>query len=291
MTEGVDYSFARPGGAVLAAAGKRFAGRYLWPDGKGLTAVEAADLNAHGIAIFAIFEGSALGVRGGRAQGVADAQAARSYLIPASLPATTVVYFAADFDAQSPTDLALIDEYLDGAASVIGRNRVGIYGGFHVIVHVQATHTAAWFFQTYAWSGGQVAPGIHLLQYSNSEMGGQVDFVRSYQADFGQAGITRSGTTSPASVGPTVAIRNTLTNGEDMEIIVVIADLPAAKKQNPKLYGSTAVITAHRGFVKTSAGLGPRNELNAWTAVAGALGIPATVKHVDANGYLLAQRF
>jgi GH25 family lysozyme M1 (1,4-beta-N-acetylmuramidase) len=97
--------------------------------------------------------------------------------------------------------------------------------------------------------------------------------------------------TSTASVGSTKTITQALTHGEDMELIVVVADTAAAKKQNPKLYGSTAVITAHRGFVKTSSGLGTRKELDAWTAIAGALGIPITVKHVDANGFQLAERF
>ena len=48
-TEGIDYSWARPGGAAIAAAGKKFAVRYLYPDGqggKGLDASELQDLHA-----------------------------------------------------------------------------------------------------------------------------------------------------------------------------------------------------------------------------------------------------
>ena len=54
MTEGVDYSFARPGGAALRAAGKSFAVRYVpyqGDQGKGLKADELSDLQANGIAV------------------------------------------------------------------------------------------------------------------------------------------------------------------------------------------------------------------------------------------------
>jgi len=32
-----------------------------------------------------------------------------------------------------------------------------------------------WFWQTYAWSGGQVHPATHILQYSNGHRLGGVD--------------------------------------------------------------------------------------------------------------------
>jgi hypothetical protein len=82
----------------------------------------------------------------------------------------------------------VIDAYLAGAASVLGRERVGVYGGAVIIDHCQAVGSASWFWQTYAWSGGRVCPGIHLYQYQNGQTinGGSVDFTRSMQDNYGQ---------------------------------------------------------------------------------------------------------
>lgn len=186
--EGVDYSDARPGGAALARAGKQFAGRYLYPgSGKGLQQAELDDLAAYGIEVFLIFEGGSGGMKNGRAQGVADAQLAQQELnglkgIDHALP----IYFCADWDA-SASEMSIIDSYLAGAASVIGSGRVGIYGSYAVITHCQSHHTAEWFFQTYAWSAGNLAPNIHLFQYldDTTVAGSAVDLTRAMQDDFG----------------------------------------------------------------------------------------------------------
>ena len=74
---------------------------------------------------------------------------------------------------------------------------------------------------------------------------------------------------------------------EDMQLISVFADNGPNWGGN---YGSTAIITSHRGFVQTSTGLGPRSELQAWLAVAGVLGFQIIEKHVDSNGFELAKR-
>ena len=58
-TEGIDYSWARPGGATIKRAGKKFVVRYLFEDGqggKGLDASELADLVANGLEIVLVYE-------------------------------------------------------------------------------------------------------------------------------------------------------------------------------------------------------------------------------------------
>lgn len=198
MTEGVDYSWARPGGAALQAAGKTFAVRYLYPDGpggKGLDASELADLRAHGLAVAVVFEASGTRVLSGRAAGHADAQTAQGQLDALGM-GPLPVYFAVDFDATTGQQ-GPIDEYLRGAAEIIGLNRVGLYAGIGPIQRAQTNGTATWFWQTYAWSGGQVAAGIHLYQYRNGQnINGAVDFVRSLQADFGQSSVTTADVTA-----------------------------------------------------------------------------------------------
>lgn len=88
-------------------------------------------------------------------------------------------------------------------------------------------------------------------------------------------------TGSTSTIGPE-------TEDDEMQMIVVYQDAGSGRTSS---YGSTAVITPRRGFVQTSTGLGNRDELNAWTSIAGALGITIIEKHVDANGFVMAGRF
>lgn len=206
MAEGVDYSFARPGGAALKAAGKVFAWRYLYPDGqggKGIDASELSDLTAHGIEVPIGFESYAQRMLEGHAAGVTDANTAQAALAPAGLPTGMPIYFAADFDA-TPAQQAAINDYLDGVASVIGLARTGIYGGFYVVERAAQAGKAKWFFQTYAWSGGQWFSGNHLEQYLNNQnINGAVDLVRSKQDNYGQASKFGGGTPPAPTPAPT----------------------------------------------------------------------------------------
>jgi LysM repeat protein len=196
--EGVDYSWARPGGAKLQANGKSFAVRYLHASGKGLSNAEIADLRAHGIQIAVVYEAGAKSFLGHGA-GAAQARTAQALLNGLSLSSSLPIYFAVDWDA-SEADQTGIDEALRGAASVIGAGRVGIYGGYWPVSRAQAHGTARWLWQTYAWSGGHVAAGIHLYQWQNGAWSGSVDFTRALQAEFGQSATQRFRVRLPASL-------------------------------------------------------------------------------------------
>lgn len=188
-TEGIDYSWARPGGAAIAAAGKKFAVRYLYPDGqggKGLDASELQDLQAHGIEVPVVFESYAQRPLEGRAAGQEDARTSQAALEQVGLPTGMPVYFAVDWDA-NPSQQGAIDEYLRGCADILGADRVGVYGGYNVIDRCMANGTAKWFWQTYAWSGGRVREGIHIYQYQNGQnLNGAVDFNRTSLDNYGQ---------------------------------------------------------------------------------------------------------
>lgn len=208
MAEGVDYSWARPGGATLKNAGKAFAVRYLYPDGqggKGLDASELADLQGNGIEVPVVYESYAGRAKEGHDAGVADAKTAQDALSSLGLPTGMPIYFAVDFDA-TPDDQVAIDDYLRGAASVITLDRVGIYGGYYPVKRAHDNGTAKWFWQTYAWSGGQWFPGNHLEQYENGQnLNGAVDLCRSKQDNYGQpskfGGFTPPPTPAPAPSG------------------------------------------------------------------------------------------
>jgi hypothetical protein len=158
MTElGADYSWARPGGAALAAAGVKAVGRYLANDGRGITAPEYQDLTAHGIGVWLCREGGSSGMLNGFARGVADAQVAIQQIAAAGLPVDSIVYATADFDVSS-AQFPACDAYLQGFTSVLGTvARQGIYGGLHYLNHAHAAGLAVGFWQAGAtsWNHGE----------------------------------------------------------------------------------------------------------------------------------------
>jgi hypothetical protein len=188
--EGVDYAFPpRPNTAQLAAAGIRFACRYGGPGSsdKQLTLAEAQALNAAGIAIVANAEGSANGLINGFAAGMSWARLAEEHFRACGMPAGRPIYFSVDFDTTSG-DWDELDAAMDGAASVIGRERVGVYGEYSIIEHLAANQRARWYWQTYAWSGGRWSAHNHIEQYRNGVAlaGADVDLNRAKTVDFGQ---------------------------------------------------------------------------------------------------------
>jgi hypothetical protein len=161
---GVDYAWGRPGTAALKRAGVKFVCRYLSHDttGKNLTRSEADQLSGAGIWIVVVWESTAKRALSGHAAGVADAETAGQQ--------------------------AAINSYLDGAASVLGRSRVGLYGGYYVVKRSLDAHKATWAWQTYAWSGGHWDSRAHIQQYSNDHVinGVGVDYDRAVKDDYGQ---------------------------------------------------------------------------------------------------------
>lgn len=190
MGKGVDYSFARPGGAAIRAAGYEFVCRYLASSsGKRISVVELQDLQGNSLGIVLVFEDYANQALNGQAQGVADAQEALGQANALGFPSDRPIYFAVDFDAaDTPLQNNAIYAYLDGAASVIGANRVGVYGGFYVVKRCMENGKAAWGWQTIAWSGGQVYDGAHIYQNGGSDFNGGCDINVSMKADYGQWG-------------------------------------------------------------------------------------------------------
>lgn len=187
--EGVDYAWGRPGTAALQKAGKTFAARYLSYDttGKNLTRSEAAALSRAGIWIVVVWEQTASRVLGGKTAGSSDAREALRQAKVCGMPDDRPIYFAVDFAAtagQQPT----INAYLDGAADVLGRERVGLYGGYGPIKRAFDAGKIAYGWQTYAWSGGKWDPRAQLQQYSNDHRinGVGLDYDRAVKDDYGQ---------------------------------------------------------------------------------------------------------
>jgi hypothetical protein len=194
--EGVDYAFPPiPTAAALKAAGKRFACRYGGPGSpsKQLTVDELAALRAAGIAVVANAEGAPDGLQGGYSAGRSWAADAEAHFRALGMPADRPIYLSVDFDAAS-ADWPALDAAMTGAASVLGRGRVGVYGGYNVINHFASMkdRLATWYWQTYAWStiSGSVLwhPAAHIQQYRNGVTigGADCDLNRAMVADYGQ---------------------------------------------------------------------------------------------------------
>ena len=210
MAEGIDYSWARPGAAAIKAAGKSFIMRYLYADGiggKGLDLAEVQDARANGLLIGLFYESSGTTALGGFAAGVADATAAQAQLVALGMVGT-VVYFAVDFN-ETADQYPVTAQYLDGAASVIGKDKTGLYAGFGPIDALCGGAHADYGCQTYAWSKGLVSKNANLYQYLNGQTlnGGSVDYERNLTDDFGAFGGTAVAS-APGSTGGSALATN-----------------------------------------------------------------------------------
>ncbi len=189
--QGVDYSWGRPSPSGMAADGYSFVARYLGHDtsGKSITKGEADALIGAGLDIVLVFEDSATNALGGYGQGQSDASLAAAQAASVGMPGDRPIYFAVDFDAQ-PSQQGTIDAYFDGVASVIGRDRAGVYGGYYLVNRTFNDGKVAWAWQAYAWSYGNWDPRAQVRQTLNGQevAGGSVDLDVAIADDFGQWG-------------------------------------------------------------------------------------------------------
>jgi hypothetical protein len=149
-------------------------GRYLgykahgWD--KSMSPAELAIIQAAGLSAVLIWESDPTSAAYfGYGQGLLDAQSAIVEANYLGAPKGTAIYFVVDFDAQ-PADMAAIIAYFNGVrAGLAGQYLVGAYSSYAVL---QALQTSAYapdkYWQTYAWSGGQVFEGNSIYQYQNN---------------------------------------------------------------------------------------------------------------------------
>ncbi len=150
---GVDYSGARPSPSSLRAAGYTFAARYLSDyTGKIITRAEADSLAAAGIDVVANWENDGHDeILQGFSAGVHAATVGSQQAEAAGMPNTRPIYFSVDFDAQ-PSEQPEVDAFMDGAASVIGRDRVGAYASVAVLGRLFDSGRIAWGWQSQSWA-------------------------------------------------------------------------------------------------------------------------------------------
>ncbi|TDD69376.1 DUF1906 domain-containing protein [Actinomadura darangshiensis] len=191
---GIDYAWSHPSVSAMRSAGVKFVCRYLSHDAsKNLDRAEADRLSDAGIWMVVVWETTAKRALSGKAGGADDAREAARQAKACGMPEDRPIYFAVDWDA-TPGQQDDINAYLDGAASVIGRDRVGLYGGYYPVKRALDAGKARWAWQTYAWSGGQWVGRAQIQQYRNGvQVGGaDCDYDRAMEADYGQwrVGVT-----------------------------------------------------------------------------------------------------
>jgi len=192
MTAGIDYSFnPHPSVAAMKDAGVQFVCRYISRDsandanGKNLIPSECKTLRDAGFKIVMVMEEGSAMMLGGHPAGVSAAGDANAVVKALGMPGMPV-YFAADFDA-TPAQQAPINAFLDGAASVIGRHRTGLYGGYYVVNRAFDAGKCSYGWQTTAWSGGQWDRRDHIRQGLTFSLGSaSVEHDTAMFADYGQ---------------------------------------------------------------------------------------------------------
>jgi hypothetical protein len=195
---GVDYAWGGKPYDDFKRAGIKFAMRYISHDpGKDLTLAEKDQLFRRGINVGLVFESTAGRAKTGRSGGRQDAMYANARVKALGLDGIPI-YFAVDFDA-TESQKPIIADYLSGAAAVIGKHRVGVYGGYHVVKYMYDKNVCEWFWQTYAWSGGLVHPKAHIYQYRNGVRIGGLSCDMNHGRDDIPFGVRGPGVVKPVN--------------------------------------------------------------------------------------------
>ena len=181
----IDYSWARPSPVQIKQAGFDGVIRYLSYDttGKNITASERDALRAAGLSITLNWENSAQDALGGSAAGVEYARQALAMANALGYPFVCALYFSVDFDA-TPQQQAVINAYFQAIESVIGHARTGAYGDYYVLERLAAAGLASYYWQTTAWSGGQIFGKDVIFQTGQQVFSGGAD-VDNISGPFG----------------------------------------------------------------------------------------------------------
>ena len=187
MITGIDYSFSKPNLAGIKKSGFQFICRYLsYDSGKNISIEELKEALSLDLSVVLVWETYSKRALKGYLSGWYDGLQALSQSKALGIIGRPI-YFAVDFDA-SPSQQVIIDRYLAGVSKAIGESSVGVYGSYWVVKRCAENKSAQWFWQTYAWSGGNIYPLAHIHQYQNGvrAWGGVYDLNKAKQKDYGQ---------------------------------------------------------------------------------------------------------
>lgn len=154
--------------------------------------------------------------------GVRMARAANDQHLVAGGSPNAPIYFAVDEDLSLANWNAAAVEFFRGVNSVLGVERTGIYGKAGVLYWAKEDGVADWYWQTKAWSAGEILYWAHLYQRvvdtpSNPGpkiAGSSVDVNDIQKPDFGQwaAPAPHTPTETPVATKPDFTELNRLGN-------------------------------------------------------------------------------
>jgi Domain of unknown function (DUF1906) len=198
VTELCDYSYDWPGIPALKAAGKQGVFRYLTGTttaaygSKNLTPREAQELQAAGLSVTSNFESSAGFMLSTYDAGAKAAAAAARQHAWCGGPDHRPIYFSLDVNA-TYDQWKQAKAFLQGCASALGWDRVGMYGGLFQLDWAAKELGMRWLWQSLGWSYGTTSPHALVKQYKNGVTlgNGTVDYDRAVVADWGQWNATK----------------------------------------------------------------------------------------------------
>ena len=204
--EGIDFAWTKPTADQAKNVGAHWAAGYYSTDPtKNLTRSLVSSYVAASLPIVGVWETSTTRATQGRQAGVADAHAAVLQQAVVGIPSGTPIHFAVDED----TSWASVADYFAGAASVLGQELVGVYGGFHVIEGAAAAGYR-YLWQTVAWSGGQWSAHATIRQENGTLFAGSADYDYAEAVDFGQ--YPRPEVAMPLTPADAALVASTLLN-------------------------------------------------------------------------------
>ncbi len=150
-TFGVDEYGGGNSPVALYNHGARFACSYLSGGGsKDWNRLQIDEYHQVGLPTCAVWETWGTEALAGYWQGVRDGRAALTEFRQIGGNIGRPIYFAVDTD----TSAAAVTPYFRGVDAVLGRARVGVYGGYYVVAGLWNEGLVGYVWQTLAWSHG-----------------------------------------------------------------------------------------------------------------------------------------
>jgi len=162
----------------------------------------------------------------GFATGVSAAQDADAECNDRHTPGAPVIFSFADPDSSEP-DIPKVLQAIDGAVSVIGWDRVGLYGRFDVIKAMFDGNHCKYGWQTYGQSYGQWDPRAQLRQCSNAltDHGVGHDYDEAWADDYGQWPRPNAAPATPTANPVLGGLVSDLTPDEQHEVLFALRDI------------------------------------------------------------------
>jgi hypothetical protein len=196
-----DYAAGVLSAADIKAAGALGAIRYVsdrrpggsWMLGKPIQLAEARDLYQAGLKIVSNYQygkQSTADWLGGQSAGVTHAKRGWELHTAAGGPTGAPIYASIDDDPSLEQYQQQVAPYLRGWESVVGHQRVGVYGNSKTIEWALQDGLGSWFWQhNWGTPRGFVHPAAHLHQFeidAREVAGVGVDLNNILKAQFGQ---------------------------------------------------------------------------------------------------------